>query len=173
MVDYCNTGIDWEKEEWSQIFDYDTDDMEEDDEDAMKFAEGLREFRKCIEEEMEEGKLLVVTAHARNFFIVSTKLIPTFDFPEGRVNNLSRYSATIENSGDPLKKHCVKPDLIDYLLSFCGTTMDDFWNTDLDAIVENVFLDEGPIGVAARETWLEKRTAYRFVLSKSQYDSGY
>ena len=48
VVDYRNTRIDWEKEEWSNIFDYDADDAEVDTEDAVKLVEGLREFRREI-----------------------------------------------------------------------------------------------------------------------------
>lgn len=58
-----------------------------------------------------------------------------------------------------------KCSLIDYVMKLCGTTVKDFWKADIDKIVFDIFLDNGPLEPAARLYWRNWDITYAYKLS--------
>lgn len=53
------------------------------------------------------------------------------------------------------------PDVVDYVLSFCGSGADVFWRTNMDQIIWDAFLDAGEMGRAVRKHWHGRKRVVR------------
>lgn len=82
--------------------------------------------------------------------------------PVGHENRLPRAPVYL---GNPAYRPLAKPrfDVVDYLLSYCGESFEEFWTKDVDRITLDIFLDKDPNGQGKRHQEEQR-------LSLLQYD---
>ena len=105
--------------------------------------------------------MLVTSMHECDMIMMSIEAFKPLILPDAvrRTSRFPRGHATI--GGVSKLALNPSPDLVDYVLSYCGETFPEFWEVDIDPIIKRMFFDEGELGEATRALWCTKRSVLR------------